>query len=155
MAEAEQQIDVGGPRSDAVQLDQLGMRDVGIHVADRVKIDLAARHRLADFLDRLDLVEGEAEPPELVGPREAHGVMMKRIERREQLVADRGRGGGRKLLPAYDRAQPLEARLAPAQRERAGFLRGRNKPRIELQQLFQPGGEIGVGVEEGRHMLSA
>jgi hypothetical protein len=151
MAEAEQEIDIGGPRTDPVQLDQLGVRHIGIHVADRIEIDLATRHRLADLLDRLDLVEGEAKPPQLVGPGEAYRVMMKRIERREQLVADGGRSGGRKLLPADDRAEPLEARFTPAERKCAGFLRSGNEPGIALQQFLQPGCEIGVGVEEGRH----
>ena len=43
MAEAEQQIDVGGPRPDAVQRDQRGMRLVGLHLRDGVEIDVALR----------------------------------------------------------------------------------------------------------------
>ena len=69
MAEAEQKINIGGPRPDAVQRDQRCVRRVGIHVADRVEVDLAFGDRLADFLDRLDLGGGQAEPPELVGAR--------------------------------------------------------------------------------------
>src|SRR5690349_2867439 len=116
MPETKQEIDIGGPWPDSMQLDQFGMRQIGIHVADRIEIDLAARHRLADLLDRLDLVEGEAEPPQPIGPRQPHRVMMKRLEGGEQLVADGGRRSGRKLLAAHDRAQALEARFAAPER---------------------------------------
>ena len=41
MAEAEQQIDVGGPRPDAMQRGERCMRLVGVHVADRREVDTA------------------------------------------------------------------------------------------------------------------
>ena len=43
MAEAEQQIDIGGPRPDAVQRGEQRVRGVGIHVADGVEIDARRR----------------------------------------------------------------------------------------------------------------
>ena len=41
MAEAEQQIDVGGPGADAVQRDQRITRVVGLHAAQSLKVDRA------------------------------------------------------------------------------------------------------------------
>ena len=41
MAEAEQQINIGSPGADTVQRDQCIMRGVGVHVAQRIKVDRA------------------------------------------------------------------------------------------------------------------
>ena len=49
VAEAEQEIDVGSPRPDAVQRGERRVRRVGIHVADRGQIDVAFRDGFADF----------------------------------------------------------------------------------------------------------
>ena len=80
MAEAEQEINIGGPRADAMQRGQRGVRDVGIHIADRVEIDAALGDGLSDLADRFDFRRGKAKPLELVGACTAHRVMMKRIE---------------------------------------------------------------------------
>ena len=41
VAEAEQEINVGGPWADAVQRGERGVRRVGVHVADKGEIDVA------------------------------------------------------------------------------------------------------------------
>ena len=130
MAEAEQQINVGGPRPDAVQRGERGMRLVGLHGADARRDRCALGDGLADLLDRFDLRRRQAEPLELVGARAAHRVVMERIEGREQPGPDRGGAGGRELLPAHDGAQAGKARFAAAQAERAGLFGDRLEPRI-------------------------
>src|SRR5664279_5331432 len=75
VAETEQEIDVGGPRPDAVQCDQRGMRLVGRHVADGIEIDVLLSHRLADFFDRFYFRRRQAEPLELVGARAADRIV--------------------------------------------------------------------------------
>jgi hypothetical protein len=154
MAEAEQQINIGGPRADAVQRGQRGVRQVGLHIADLGEIDLSFGDGLADLADRLDLGRREAEPLELAGARAAHRVVMKRIEGGKQPGADRTGARGRELLSAYDGAQAGKARLAPAQAEFAGLVRNRLEPRIGADQLRQAGLQIGVGMKEMGHALS-
>jgi len=69
VAEAEQQIDVGGPRADAMQRRQCGMGKVGLLLAERAEIEALgcklARQRLQGF----DLGGREAEPCQPRGPR--------------------------------------------------------------------------------------
>ena len=130
------QINIGGPRADAMQRGQRGVRDVGIHIADRVRDRCGpGRRPLPISLDRFDFRRGKAKPLELVGARTAHRVMMKRLEGGEQPVADCRGGRGRELLPANDGAQPGKARFAPAQAESAGFFGDRRKARIGEDQL--------------------
>jgi len=151
MAETEQQINVGGPRSDAVQRGELRMRLVGGHVADGAEIDVALCQSFADFADRLDLGRRQAEPLELVGARLAYGVVVERIERGEQPLADRAGACRRKLLPADDGAKAGKTRLPPAQRKGAGLFRHGFQTRILEDQLRQRSVEIGLGVEEVGH----
>ncbi len=99
VAEAEQQINIGGPRSNAVQCRQRSVRDVGVHIANAVKIDAALGDGFADFPDRLDLGRRQAESLELVDARAAHRVVMKWLEGGKQPVANRGGTRGRELLP--------------------------------------------------------
>ena len=64
MTQAEQQIDVGGPRPDAVQGDERRMRLVGRHGAERVEIDVA-RWRRALPISRIDLILAADRPSRL------------------------------------------------------------------------------------------
>src|SRR5450759_5916701 len=102
MAEAEQQINIGGPRPDAVQRGERGVRQGGLHIADKGEIDLSFGDGFADLADRLEIGSREAEPLELAGARAAHRVVMKRIEGGKQPGADRTGARGRELLSAYD-----------------------------------------------------
>ena len=88
------------------------------------------------------------------GARLAHRVVVKRIEGREQPVADRRRARDRQLLAADDRAQAGIAALAAAQAEGAGLFGDRLEPRIGQDQLGEAGLEIGFGMEEVGHALS-
>ena len=151
VAETEQQINVGAPRSDAVQRDEGCVRGVCVHVADGVEIDLAFSEGLADFTNGFDLGRGEAKPLELFVARFPHRIVMKRIEGRKQPVADRRGAGSRQLLPADDGAQAGKARLAPAQGERAGFIGHGFEARIGFDEPGETGVEIGLGVQEVGH----
>ena len=102
VAEAEQQINVGGPGADAVQRGQRGMRLVGLHRGDRVEVDMALRDRLADRLDRLDLGVRKAEPLELV----------------RRARAARCRGGTDRTPPSAGRGSPPRSRSKAAGRRR-------------------------------------
>jgi hypothetical protein len=79
---------------------------------------------------------------------------VKWIERGEEPGTDRGRACGGKLLPANDRAQAGESRLAPAQVEGAGFFGDRFEPRVGDNKHCEAGLEIGLRMEEMSHALS-
>src|SRR5262245_53064690 len=151
MTQAKQKIDVGGPRTDAMQGRERRVRFIGAHVADGGEINVSVGDRLSDFPDRLDLRSRKAKALELVGARAAHGVMVKWIEGREQTRADRGGTCGRKLLPADDGTEAGKSRLPPAETECAGLVRDGLEPGIGNNQLREPGLKIGVGVEEVGH----
>mgnify|MGYP003693983467 CR=1 FL=1 len=76
MAEAEQQIDVGGPRADAVQRRQRVVRGVGVLVRQHVEIQPLGGEFARDVLQRLDLGRRQTEPAEPVGARLADRVMV-------------------------------------------------------------------------------
>lgn len=151
VAQAKQQINIGGPGTHAMQRGERLMRRVGLHIADLGQVDAALGDRLADFLDRFDFGRGQAQPLELVAARRHHCVGMKRIESREQPVADGGSAGDRQLLPAHDGAQPGIAALAAAQVEGAGLVRDRRQSRIGQDQLGEPGLQIVLAMEEVGH----
>ena len=152
--EAKEKIDISGPWPDPVQGSERGVRLVGIHVAHGSKIDPAFGDRFADFADRFDLRGGQPKPPEFVGARAAHSVVVKWIERGEESGTDRGGACSGKLLPANDRAQAGESRLAPAQIEHAGFFGDRFEPRVCDNKLCEASPEIGLGMKEISHALS-
>ena len=81
MAEAEQQIDVGGPRADAVQRGQRVVRGVGVLVRQHVEVQPLRGEFARDVLQRLDLGRRQSEPAEPVGAGFADRVMVERIER--------------------------------------------------------------------------
>lgn len=151
VAEAEQQINIGGPRSDAMQCRECGVRDVGVHIANTVKIDAALGYGFADFPDRFDLGRRQAESLQFVDARAAHRVVMERLEGCKQPVANRGGTRGRELLPANNGAQSGKAALAPAQAEGTGFIRNRLESRVGEDKLCQGGFEIGLVVEKMSH----
>src|SRR6185312_9054772 len=93
----------------------------------------------------------QAEALQLAGARGAHGVVVERIECGKEPVADRSRARSRELLAADDGAQTGEARLAPAQRERAGLLGDGAEPRILPDELDEACAQVVFGVEEVGH----
>ena len=95
----------------------------------------------------------QAEPRELVAARQPHGIVMERIERREQPRPDRRRARGRKLLAADDGAEPGIAALAAAQRRHAGFGEHRLPARVLLDEDADGCFQIGLGVNDVRHAL--
>jgi hypothetical protein len=80
--------------------------------------------------------------------------MVKWIERGEESGTYRGGACSGKLLPANDRAQPGESRLAPAQVEGAGFFGDRFEPRVGDNKLCEAGLKIGFSMEKMSHALS-
>ena len=108
MAEAEQQIDVGGPGADAVQRGQRVMRGVGVLFRQYVEVQPLGGQFARDVLQRLDLGGGKTEPAETVGARLADGIVIERIERFRQPSPDRPGACGRQLLAADDSASPAK-----------------------------------------------
>ena len=153
IAEAEQEIDVGGPGADAMQRGQRRVGLIGLHRGDGIEIDVALGNGLADFLDRLDLGPRQAEPRELIPAREPHRIVMEWIERREQPRPDRRGAGGGKLLAADDGAEPGIAALAAADRRQAGFGENRLPARVLLEEDADGCIQIGLGVNDVRHAL--
>ena len=75
MAEAEQQIDVGGPRADAVQRGQRMMRGIGVLFRQHVEVQPFGGEFARDVFQRLDLGGRKTEPAEPVGAGLADGIM--------------------------------------------------------------------------------
>ena len=100
MAEAEQQIDVGGPRADAVQRRQRVVRGVGVLFRQHVEVQPLGGQFARDVFQRLDLGGGKAEPAEAVGAGLADRLMIERIERGREPSPDRRGARGRELLAA-------------------------------------------------------
>ena len=55
MAEAKQEIDVGGPRADAVQRGQRVVRGVGVLVGQHIEVQSLGGDFAGEILQRLDL----------------------------------------------------------------------------------------------------
>jgi hypothetical protein len=148
VAEAEQEINVGGPGPDAMQRGQSGVCLVGFHGGDGVEIDMASGDGLADFLDGLDLRPRQTEPGQLVGAGQSHRVVVERIERREQPPPDRRGACGRELLTADDRAQAGVTTFAAANSGHAGFGEHRLPARVLLDQHADSHFQIRLGVDD-------
>jgi len=153
VTEAEQQIDIGGPRPDPVQGDECLMRDIRLALGDRVEIEFALFERMRDRLDRFDLGRGKSEPAELVGARAAQRLGMERIEGALQPAPDRARTLGRQLLAADDAGEAWKSALSAAQIRLPGLIEHRRKARVRDQEQGRRGGQIGLGVEEVGHSL--
>ncbi len=151
MAEAEQQIDVGGPRADAVQRRQRVVRGVGVLFRQHVEVQPLEMEFARDVLQRLDLGAGQAEPAEAVGAGLADGVVIERIERRREPAPDRRRARGRDLLAADDVRQSRKPRLALPQRRHAREFEDRLEPLVLLDQRVDGVFEVGLGVEMDGH----
>ena len=93
VTEAEQQVNVGGPRPNSMQRGERRVCLIGVHVSDCGEIDAAFSHRFADLPDRFDLRGREAEPFEFVGASPSYRIVMKRIEGGEQPGANCGGAG--------------------------------------------------------------
>ena len=153
MAEAKQQIDVGGPRADAVQRRQRVVRGVGVLVRQHLEIEPFGGEFARQVLQGLDLRRRQSEPAQTVGAGAAQCVMVKRIERGADAAPDRRGARGRHLLAADDRRQAGKAGLAPPQRRHARKLKYRFQPRILLDQRVDGVFEVGLGVEVDDHWI--
>ena len=151
MAEAEQQIDVGGPRADAVQRRQRVVRGVGVLFRQHVEVQPLGGEFARDVLQRLDLGGRKPEPAEAVGARLADGVVIERIERGREASPDRRGTRGGELLAADDRGQAGKTRLALPQRRHARQLEDRLQPHVLLDQRVDGVFEIGLAVEVDGH----
>src|SRR5262249_30651169 len=75
MTKAEQQIDVGRPRADAVQGCQRAMCGVGLFLRKDVQVEPIGREFACNGLQCLDLGGGEPEASQPIGARAAAGMM--------------------------------------------------------------------------------
>ena len=130
MAEAGQQVDVGGPRADAVNRGERRMRLIGGNIAKRREREIAARHGAGDFLERFDFRRRQAEPRQPGGARPQNGLGLERIERRGKPAPDRARACRRKLLRHHRRGEPGKAVGPPPQRRPPSFGHQRAKSRL-------------------------
>jgi hypothetical protein len=96
MAQAKQQIDIGGPRTDAVQCRQLVVRNVGVFIRQRVEIEALRGDFARETFQGLDLGRGQSEPAEALSAGAAQRIVMKRIECSRQARPDRGGAGSRR-----------------------------------------------------------
>ena len=74
MAKTEQQIDVGGPRADAVQRGQRVVRGVGVLFRQHVEVQSLGGEFARDVFQGLDLGGRQPEPAEAIGARLADGA---------------------------------------------------------------------------------
>ena len=155
MAKAEQQVDVGRPRPDAVDGAQRLMGGIGRHVRQRVAIERAARDGPGDLLEGADLGRRQAEPGEPVGARPDQGLRGERIVGGGEPSPDRAGARGRKLLGHHDAGDSRKAAGAAPQRQGSGDGRHLGKPGIGREQRAKAGGDIGFGVDAAGHAGSA
>src|SRR6185437_7604891 len=151
MAEAEQEIDVGGPRPDAVQRGQRVMRRIRVLVGEDVEIQPPGGEFARDVFQGLDLGRRQPEPAESLGARLTQALGMKRIERGREARPDCAGAGGRKLLAGDDMGEARETRLAPPQRRHARQFEHGFEPRILPEQRVASVFEVGLGVEVDGH----
>ena len=151
MAEAEQQIDVGGPGADAVQRGQRVMRGIGIFFRQYVEVQPLGRQFARDVLQGLDLGGGKTESAEPVGAGLADVIMVERIERFRQPPPDRPGTRRRQLLAAHDRSQAGKTRRALPQRRHARQLEDRLQSPVLPDQRSDVVFEIGLAVEVDGH----
>ena len=123
MAEAEQQIDVGGPRPDAVQRGERGVRVVGVQVADSVRDRFRPWRWPCRFRDRLE--RGSSPPTGRAAPSlsvRARAPRRDRTDRRRRRAGPRSRRRSRSRAAGHDDGGKAgKARRAPPQRRPAGL----------------------------------
>ncbi len=151
VTEAKQQIDVGRPRSDAVQGGQYPVGIVGGCFRERREIQPSFGDFAGDEFQGLDLGSGESQPAESVGARPPDQVVVKGIERRGDARPYRRRGEGRELLTADGRCQSGKPRFAPSQGRHARQCDQRLQSRVPLGKRGECTVEIGLGMEMLRH----
>jgi hypothetical protein len=146
MAEAEQQVDVGRPRTDAVNGGESGVGLLGGRVGQCIKVE-PSTHRGGYGAQRPDLRTGHARLAEPRRPCAMNCVCVHFGKRRFEPQPDGVGAGDRKLLAGDDAKQPRQARLPPPQRQCASYLRNDFQPPVALDQIGQPLGEIVRRVE--------
>ncbi len=151
MSEAEQQVDIGRPRADAVDGAQCCMSRLGRQAGKRVAVEPARGDRLGDLLERADLRRGKAEPGEPARPRPDQGLGREGVIGRRQPPPDRIRARGGKLLRHHDASKPGKAAGPAAQRQPARHRRHRFEARVGGEQRGQSGFDVGFGVDAAGH----
>ena len=86
MTEAGEQINVGGPGTDAVNRGQCGMGFVGRDFGQRRERKLAIRHGAGDFLQRFDFRARQAKPRQSRRPRLDNSRRLEWIEGADQAI---------------------------------------------------------------------
>ena len=150
VSQAKQEINVRGPRPDAVQGGERDVGIVGLHAGERAKIDRALRNRAGDGLHGLDLRPGEPDARELDWSRAPDRIMVKGVERRTEPSPDGGGARGRELLRANDGAQAGESGRPAPQRRPSGDVEQPRKARVCRRQGCQGRIEIGVVTKKMR-----
>lgn len=154
VAKAEQEIDIGSPRSDAMQRRQDAVGFVGIGVSERIEVEPLVRDLLRNMLERFDFRRRQSEARKPVGARTKQRVVMKRIERDFEPRPDRGRARDRELLADDDCRQSGQSRGPAPELRHAGLREDGAKPRITPRKFFHGVFEIGLRVEAINRVIS-
>ncbi len=153
MAEAGEEIDVGGPRADAVHGGKHSVGGVGGKLGEARELKLAALDGAGDRLEGTDLGRGEAEPRQASRPGAQDGLRLERVERRFEASPDRVGARGRQLLRHDDGGKPREAVRPPSQRRPPCRGQDCDEPWIGQAQRRKAGVEIGIGMNVGLHFV--
>jgi hypothetical protein len=139
MTKAGQQINVRGPRADAVHGGECCVRVLGGELSERGERKLTAFDGAGDFLQRADFRCGQPKPRQ---PRRAGAQDRRRIERLESRLEPSPNGAGargRKLLRHDDGGEPGETIRPPTQRRPSSLRYERGETRFDFAERGKGG----------------
>ena len=154
MAEAEQEVDVGGPGTDPRQRRQRMMGGVGVFFGQHFEVQALGGQFARDVFQGLDLGCRQSQPAQPVCAGASDRLVVKGIEGSGDPPPDRRGARGRELLAADDMRKPDKARFAPPQGRHARNVENRPQAWILLDQGANGFLEISLCVEVGGHCKS-
>ena len=154
MAEAEQEIDVGGPRADA--LDR-GQPAVGFRAGkgDEVVEVEAVERGGGDGAERPDLRRGKSRRAEIGVARSGEILGAAVGKGGGEAVPDRRGARHRELLADDDAGEPDEAGRAATERHLAGDADDLAEPPVALAEVGQPLGDVGLALDDPQRTVFA
>jgi len=146
MAQTKQQINVGGPRADAMQRGEHAMGFVGRQIDQAGKIEFAFVDGFGEGFQGLDFAGGQPGAHEFIAAGTQDRRVIQWVERGGEPAEDRLGAGGRELLRDHDRGEAGKAIRASPQRRTAGDRQDLSEPRIRGKKTGEGPIEIGFGV---------
>ena len=154
MSQAEQQVDVGSPRTDTMDGAERLMCGIRRHIRQRFAIEYTAGDGPGDLLEGADLRSRQTEPTEPVGSRFYQALWGERIIGGGEPTPDRTGARGRKLLGDHNAGYSGKSPRPSPQRQGSGDGRHLGKPRVGRNQRVKPCGDIGFGVDAAVHVVA-